>query len=105
MSLPTLRFARGELIALQRRCGRYRTAHGTRGAIAETGLGCQLSRGDAAEEGGAVKKVLKAASMMQVGALLGVLFGWQFMAIDACLDGGGAWESRGDYCVGIGLRP
>lgn len=37
-----------------------------------------------------MKSALKATASLLMGALLGAPFGWQFMAKDACLDGGGA---------------
>ena len=39
--------------------------------------------------------------------ILGLVGGWSlrgFMAVDSCLDAGGAWEEQGGYCVGAAER-
>ena len=39
--------------------------------------------------------------------VLGLLGGWWLrgcLAVDSCLDAGGAWEDRGGYCVGAPER-
>ena len=39
--------------------------------------------------------------------ILGLIGGWAlrgFMAVDSCLDAGGAWEERGGYCAGASER-
>jgi hypothetical protein len=41
-------------------------------------------------------------------AALALLAGWWFReqaAIDACLDAGGRWETRGGYCLGAIYGP
>ena len=45
-----------------------------------------------------------AAAALLIAGLVG---GWAlrgFMAVDSCLDAGGAWEERGGYCVGAERR-
>lgn len=35
------------------------------------------------------------------GAICALVWGWQFLAQDACLDGGGVWRYAGSFCTGI----
>jgi hypothetical protein len=46
------------------------------------------------------RTVLFCLATFLVGAYVGFWFKGQ-IAVDACLDAGGAWQSAGQYCVGI----
>jgi len=42
-----------------------------------------------------------------VAAVFAAWAGWSFrsfVAIDDCLDAGGAWQERGSYCYGVSVR-
>jgi hypothetical protein len=44
-----------------------------------------------------------AISLFIVVGIVGLWLGWKagwYMAVDACLDAGGAWEYHGAYCYG-----
>jgi len=47
------------------------------------------------------KKILLA---IMLAGVMGAWAGWSvraFLAVDACMDAGGAWEGRGSYCYGV----
>ena len=67
-------------------------------------LGCDVEEGDEAEARAGKARVRRTLLMIAVLSV-GIIIGWQvnnWLAIDSCLDAGGAWEYRGSYCYGVG---
>ncbi|MBX9815306.1 MAG: hypothetical protein K2X76_11445 [Sphingomonas sp.] len=46
-----------------------------------------------------LRRFLAVTALLAIGGLFGLFLGWKFLARDACLDAGGAWNARGSYCL------